>query len=342
MGAPMAGVSGGLLAAATSRAGALGFIAAGHLADPEFLREQVRLFRSGAPDAQLALGFIGYSSTSDGFERLQAALDEHRPAVVQFFAPALIAEADCPHRNVELAHAAGAKVIAQVGCVRDAEAAFTAGVDCVIAQGREAGGHGLRTELGSGTLPLAARIVTLARKHAAAGGVDGRRTVVLAAGGISDGRGLAAALALGCDGVVLGTRLWASREAMGHDSLKQALVGADADDVMRTTVFDTILNVDNPRAWPMPYDSVGALANETTDEWHHRPQHLEAALAASRDVVEKFAAAAGDPKRVQVLSGEGIGDVEAIQPAEQIIHDVEAEAISQIAMLLELMVATGI
>ena len=63
---------------------------------------------------------------------------------------------------------------------------------------------------------------------------------------------------------------------------------------------------------------------------------------ASRDVVEKFAAAAGDPKRVQVLSGEGIGDVEAIQPAEQIIHDVEAEAISQIAMLLELMVATGI
>ena len=93
---------------------------------------------------------------------------------------------------------------------------------------------GIRSELGTGTLPLAAAVLREVGRRGEP------RPVVCAAGGISDGKGLAAMLALGCDGVVLGTRLWASEEAMGSVRLKSALVRADGDDVLRTRVFDTI------------------------------------------------------------------------------------------------------
>ena len=92
MGAPMAGVSGGLLAAETCRAGALGFIAAGHFGSAKDLEREVSLFRENAPSgAPLALGFIGYSSLKDGcWDRVGMALKTHKPKFVQFFAPAVI------------------------------------------------------------------------------------------------------------------------------------------------------------------------------------------------------------------------------------------------------------
>ena len=100
--------------------------------------------------------------------------------------------------------------------------------------------------------------------------------VVLAAGGIVDGRGLAAALSLGCDGAVLGTRLWASQEAMGDESgaKRDALVKADCDDVMRTKVFDILQDVGSSNPWPQPFDSVGALKNETTAKWHGEEEQV--------------------------------------------------------------------
>jgi nitronate monooxygenase len=336
MGAPMAGVSGGGLAAATCRAGGLGFVAAGHLAEPEQLRQQVARFRELAPkDAPLGLGFITYSSCSDGFTKLQAALDEHKPAWVQYFAPALMGDAA---RNVELARGAGAKVLMQVGCVRDAKSALEAGVDCIIAQGREAGGHGLRSELGSGTLPLAARVVSLAARYARPGE---SRTLVLAAGGVTCGRGLAAALALGCDGAVLGTRLWASAESIGKPELQRALLGAEADDVLRTRVFDAINNVGSAHPWPEPYDSVGALRNQTTATWEGRVPELQEALGSGGgEVASGPLFYPADPERAAVLAGEGVGAIHAIEPAALILARVEAEAVEAIRALQQVLVVS--
>ena len=95
----------------------------------------------------------------------------------------------------------------------------------------------------------------------------GSTPTVLAAGGIVCGRGLAAALALGCDGAVFGTRLWASEEALGQESFKAALTRAGPDDVARTTVFDAVQNTYRKAPWPRPYDSSGALLNSHGSTW---------------------------------------------------------------------------
>jgi nitronate monooxygenase len=321
--APMAGAAGGALAAAVARAGALGFIAVGHGRDLEALREQVALFRSTAPPAApLALGFIGYSACAQSGGVLDDVLAEHKPSIVQFFAPALVEGG----ANVRAAKAAGALVFAQVGTLAEAREAIDAGVDGIMAQGREAGGHGLRTELGNGTLPLAAAVVSEAARSPG-------KPVVLAAGGITDGRGLAAALALGCDGAILGTRLWASREAMGNDALKAQLVAASGDDVLRTRVFDTLQNATSATPWPAPFDSVGALQNDTTARWHHEQAALETAVAEPEsETLAAFAAgsAAADVAVCTVLAGEGVGLVSEIEGAEEIVLRVEAEAVSAV------------
>jgi nitronate monooxygenase len=324
--APMAGAAGGALAAAACHAGALGFIAVGHGRDTVALREQIALFRATAPPtAPLALGFIGFSSCAPDGGVLAEVLAEHAPAVVQFFAPAVVDGGS----NIRAAKAAGARVLAQVGSVAEAQEAIAVGVDGLIAQGREAGGHGLRSELGTGTLPLAAAVV-----NEAAQSPD--KPVVLAAGGITDGRGLAAALALGCDGAILGTRLWASREAMGDPTLKAQLVAATGDDVIRTRVFDTLQNATSPTPWPEPFDSVGALKNDTTSRWHGDLEGLQAAVALAKDgksnVLSNFAVgqAAADVSVCTVLAGEGVGLVEAVEGAEDIVRRVEAEAISTV------------
>jgi nitronate monooxygenase len=259
----MAGASGGRLAAETCRTGALGFIAAGHLSDVSQLDAEIALFRQTAPaDAPLCIGFIGYSALQDsaGWARYKSVLEQHKPQVVQFFAPAIVYSSSGEPRvsNVSLAQEYSAKVVAQVGSVQQGIEALDAGVDCLVAQGSEAGGHGLRRELGNGTLALAARLVSVAAK-------SHPHVPVLAAGGIVDGRGVAAVLALGCDGAVLGTRLWASQEAMGPDLFKERLVAAaSCDDVIRSTVFDHIQNAYHATPWPEPckyilcYQSAGS------------------------------------------------------------------------------------
>eukprot|EP00322_Chrysochromulina_rotalis_P028949 CAMPEP_0115840320 /NCGR_PEP_ID=MMETSP0287-20121206/6709_1 /TAXON_ID=412157 /ORGANISM="Chrysochromulina rotalis, Strain UIO044" /LENGTH=327 /DNA_ID=CAMNT_0003293925 /DNA_START=174 /DNA_END=1157 /DNA_ORIENTATION=- len=327
----MAGVSGGLLAAATARAGALGFIAAGHLDNVGKLREEVRIFRAEAPSGSpLAIGFIGFSSMRDGLRRVEAAITEHRPSVVQFFAPAVVGE------NIQLAQSMGAFVMAQVGCEHDAKEAMIAGADAIIAQGQEAGGHGLRAPLGSSTFPLAAQVVRLAEQASTA------RPIVLAAGGIVDGRGLAAALALGCDGAIFGTRLWASTESLGHRSFKHALTTASPDDVARTTVFDQVQNTYRGAPWPQPFDSSGALLNETAKKWLDRPVQLAEELArrgSELALEHRQAEGLGDVSQSCVFAGEGVGGITSIESAEVLLKSAEADAAAQINLLQRLLVA---
>ena len=331
----MAGVSGGLLAAETCRAGALGFVAAGHTLSLEEIDEQVALFHKHAPEnSPLSIGFIGHSTfaSPESWHRFEAVLSRHKPSAVQFFAPAVATRHD-GKSNVQVAHEHDCLVLAQVGSIAEGKQALQAGVDGIIAQGGEAGGHGLRRDVGNGTLALAARLVTLTRDT---------DIPVLAAGGIVDGRGVAAALALGCGGAVLGTRLWASNEALGPSSLQQqlALSTNEADQVVRTTVIDQIANSYSEIPWPYPYDSVGMLRNDTSRQWDGRPADLEAALTStSESVASKYkkAVSEGNPNIAVVYSGEGVGEIGAIEPAYDIVRRIDKEAIDIISGLPRLL-----
>lgn len=317
MGAPMAGVSGGLLAAETCRAGALGFVAAGHATDLEQLDREVALFRDEAPGSQLGLGFITHSACKDGdLSTLEHVLQRHNPEVVQFFAPAVITSQTSKTTNIEVAQSYDAKVIVQVGSIKEAKRAIEAGVDGIIAQGSEAGGHGRRRDLGNGTFGLAARIASLS------GDIP-----TLAAGGMVNGRSLAAALALGCDGIVLGTRLWASQEGLGQSEHKEMLTKAECDDCLRTTVMDQVYNSYASTPWPYPYDSVGVLRNKLTDEWDGRPRgELEAAMEQVAPAVRQ-AIQEGNTDLAQVYAGEGVGDIASVEGAFDIIRGVSTEGI---------------
>jgi nitronate monooxygenase len=328
--------SGGLLAAETCRAGGLGFVAAGHLNSKEALiklEREINIFRQADTEDcyPLAIGFIGHSTfgSEDGWRMFENILEDYQPQVIQCFAPAISYHKERKNKNVvQIAHSYGCKIIAQVGTVEEGIQALEAGVDAIIAQGSEGGGHGVRREDGNGTLSLTARLVKIAAAQK-------KRVPVLAAGGISDGRGLIAALSLGADGVVLGTRLWASEESMGPDSYKVALLRATSgDDVVRTRVFDTINNSYKETKWPKPYDSSGTLRNETTT-WDGRLSEIEDSLKTGdesdevHDFVSKYKQAVkeGDTNLAGVYCGEGVGEIDSIDPTFAIIQRIENEAI---------------
>jgi nitronate monooxygenase len=205
--------------------------------------------------------------------------------------------------------------------------------------------HGIRRDLGSGTLSLTNRLVRLSKKRK-------RRVPVLAAGGIVDGRGLVAALSLGADGAVLGTRLWASQEALGSSAYKIALTTAGScDDVVRTRVFDTICNSHRQTKWPYPFDSSGTLRNDTTDAWDTSIPELDAELkrtsssklsssssssnADKKNLVEKLNHAEKEhlPNVGCVYSGQGVGEIISVDPAYDIIQGIEEEAIESLSNL---------
>ena len=346
----MIGVSGGKLAAETCRAGGLGFIAAGHLNSKESLHtleQEIEIFRTAAAaaasassskDYKLAIGFISHSTfaTDLGWSLFENVLEDHSPDVVQFFAP-WTAHHSKQHSTtaVKLARSYGCQVVAQVGTVKDAIQAMDAGVDCIVAQGTEAGGHGLRLDHGCGTLSLVSNIVACACER------PGKKIPILAAGGIMDGKGLMAALSLGADGVVLGTRLWASSEAKGPSTFKNALVEAEsADDAIRTKAFDKIANSYKTVKWPKPYDTSGVLRNFVTEEWDQNISGLDVALknSASPDfssIVLDFKRAEkdGDPKGAIVYAGKGVGKVKSIDPAFDIVTRTAEEAIDEFQSL---------
>jgi len=166
-----------------------------------------------------------------------------------------------------------------------------------------------------------------------------RKIPVLAAGGIVDGRGLLAALSLGADGAVLGTRLWASEEALGSTTYKNALLSAGScDDVVRTRVFDTISNSHRERKWPYPFDSSGTLRNDTTAAWDTSISALEAELNSDKtSLVDELnhAEDAALPDIGCVYSGQGVGEIVSIEPAYDVVMQIEKNAIESLSYLKE-------
>uniref|UniRef100_UPI002FC6ED15 nitronate monooxygenase n=1 Tax=Bosea sp. (in: a-proteobacteria) TaxID=1871050 RepID=UPI002FC6ED15 len=187
--APMALAAGGALAAAVTRAGGLGLIGGGY-GDGDWLRTQY----AAAGNTRTGCGFITWSLAKQ--PQLLGEVLAHRPAalMLSFGDPAPFAG--------EIA-AAGIPLICQCQSVAHVRAALAAGASVIVAQGTEAGGHGHARA----TLPFVPEVADLLAR-------ESPETLLLAAGGIADGRGLAAALMLGADGVLVGTRFWASREAL--------------------------------------------------------------------------------------------------------------------------------
>src|SRR6267143_1258695 len=204
----------------------------------------------------------------------------------------------------ERIHASGALHMHQADTLDEAKRAADAGADVVVAQGTEGGGHvGLMA-----TLPLA-RMVIRALPH----------IPVLVAGGIADGAGIAAALVLGGDGVLLGTRFLATDEAPFPDGYKRAIVESDGHNTLVSEIPDVVAG----QVWPGAYARV--LRNEFIEEWIGREGELRRHLAQVRQSVQT-ARAAGDAKRGTLLMGEDAGLIDSIEPAGPLVKRLAAEA----------------
>lgn len=294
--APMALVSGGRLAAAVTRAGGLGLIGGGY-PDAEWLQAQI----DRVDGARVGYGFITWSLARNP-EVLDLAL-EQRPAAVMLSFGELGPFAD-------RIHAAGVPLLAQVQNLDQAGRALDAGAEVIVAQGGEAGGHGMSVR---STFTLVPEVVDF---------VAGRSpdTMVLAAGGVTDGRGLAAALALGADGAVVGTRFWATPEALVSPRAQERAVAAGGDETVRTRVYDVVRQLD----WPVGYDA-RALSNAFLDTWHGNETGLATKLPEVINAYEK-AVVAEDFNTAAILVGEGVGRIREVRPAAEIVADMVGEA----------------
>jgi nitronate monooxygenase len=294
--APMALVSGGRLAAAVTRAGGLGLIGGGY-PDAEWLQTQI----DRAEGARVGYGFITWSlARNPGV--LDVAL-ERGPAAVMLSFGELQPFAD-------RIHAAGVPLIAQVQNLDQTRRALDAGAEVIVAQGGEAGGHGMSVR---STFTLVPEVVDFVADRSAA-------TLVAAAGGVGDGRGLAAALALGADGAVVGTRFWATPEALVSPKAQRRAVAAGGDDTVRTRVYDVVRRLD----WPTGY-TVRALNNAFLDTWHGNEADLSARLAEAIGAYEK-ALAAEDFDTAAILTGEAVGRIREVRPAAEIVAEMVGDA----------------
>jgi nitronate monooxygenase len=285
------------LTLAVSEAGGFGFLGAGY-GDAAWLDRELAILASshGARSGPFGIGFITWSLAKQP-ELLDRALASRPKAIWLSFGD--------PKPFIQPIKEAGALVACQVQTVEMAVDAVSKGADLVIAQGDEAGGHGISC----GSLALLPAVVDAV----------GNKVPVLLAGGVADGRGLAAAMMLGAQGVVMGTRFYASQEAAGSLLAKQRIVQASGADTLRSIIFD----ISRRNIWPVPYTG-RCLANEHTDRWHGR----ELELMRRADALEAFAQARqdGDYDTAPVIAGEAASLIHDIPSAGEIVARTMAEA----------------
>ena len=293
---PMGGVAGGRLAAAVSNAGGLGLVGGGY-GDPTWLRTELSRV---AEDAKRPWG-VGLITWSIDQPILDLALG-YRPAAF------LLSFGD-PRPYAQVIKSAGCKLICQVQDVSQALVAREAGADLIVAEGTEAGGHsGARA-----TLTLVSAVVDAVSP-----------IPVVAAGGIADGRGLAAALMLGAHGALMGTRFYASTEALGHERAKARIVAASGGETTQTRVFDIVRGY----AWPEVYPG-RALRNDFLDRWAGREKALTAALNRERPAYQQ-ATEEGDFDTAVVWAGEATDLIKSVESAAALVARISAEAEAQL------------
>jgi nitronate monooxygenase len=287
------------LAAAVSEAGGLGLIGGTTAGGVPWLVDQIRRARD-LTDRPFGVGII--SHFPNAAELMVAALDEGVRVIAHSFAD--------PTPFVGTAHDAGALVLCQVRTVEGARIAAGAGVDVVTAQGTEAGGHTGRIS----TFPLVPAVVD------AIGPIP-----VVAAGGIADGRGIAAALMLGADGVWLGTRFVATEESGVSDAYRARVVASSSDDTVLTDVFDVAVG----RPWPAGV-SGRAIANQFSDRWHGEEQALRAWTDEERAAYIDLGAHA-EVEQHAIWAGEAASMVTRVELAADVVARLIAEATEVLA-----------
>jgi nitronate monooxygenase len=310
MSAPMALHSGGRLAGAVSAAGGLGSFGGIHPAKgPDWMAAEMGAVRA-ATDGPFAVGFI--TAFIPVFEPLfDAALEAGTDPGGTAAPPVIALSFGDPQPWLDKAKQAGARTMCQVQTLHDAAGAVAAGADVLVVQGTEAGGHTGEMSL----LPFLAA--------AAARWPD---VPLLAAGGIADGRTLAAILTAGADGAWVGTAFLATPEAVEvHDLHKELIVASDGGDTVFTRAYDILSGL----PWP---EGIGERTrrNRFTDEWKGREVELQQRR-------EEFAAPPGtvpfakppNPDTEDILYGQGAGFVTAVRPAAEVLRAIcdDAEAI---------------
>jgi NAD(P)H-dependent flavin oxidoreductase YrpB (nitropropane dioxygenase family) len=283
------------LVAAVSQAGGLGALGCHHLT-PDQIQQRVAAIRR-ATGRPFGLNFLLFDTSEDS---LDTAI-ELRPSVMQF-AWARFDQDLQPY--FERAHEADCKVTYMAGTVSEALRAARAGADVIIAQGTEGGGH-----VGwMASMPLIPMVVDAVAP-----------IPVLAAGGFAEGRGLAAALSLGAQGILLGTRFLATQESPLHPNVKQAIVESDGHDTQLSEISDIAAGL----VWP------GAMTRSRRNrfierwagrEWALRQHRAEAAsrLHAARE--------SGDVEEGSLSMGQDAGLIRDIPPASEIVLRIVREA----------------
>jgi len=292
--APMDIVADARLAAAVSTAGGLGLLGGGYGDELWLTRELNLLERSGQ---RFGVGFITWSMAKQ--PGLLDLVLERKPAAV------MLSFGD-PTPFANAIKKAGAILICQVQSLSMARQAAASGADVLVVQGTEAGGHGA----GRGLMSLVPEVVDDV----------GPDLPVVAAGGIADGRGVAAAVMLGASGVLMGTRFYATREAAGADAAKERIRAATGDDTLRSIVFD----ISRRNVWPAPFNG-RCIRNAHLERWYGREvdlmQHIDeqsARYAAAR--------AQGDFDIAAVIAGESAGLVREIPSVREVMERVVRDA----------------
>ena len=291
--APMDIVSGARLTAAVSDAGGFGILGGGY-GDKAWLEAETAKLREVR--APFGIGFITWS-LAERPELLDVALSVRPRAILLSFGD--------PKPFAPRIKSAGALLICQVQDEDMARQALDAGADILIAQGSEAGGHGASRTI----TDIVPAIVDLA-----AG-----RVPVVAAGGIGDGRGLAAMMMLGASGVLLGTRFYASQEADGAEEAKKRICAAKAGSTTRGLIFD----ISRDHVWPKPFTG-RCLINDHVRRWAGRELELLQDEAAKAGYMAARAARNFDI--AAVIAGEAVGLIHDIPPAAEIVDRIVAEA----------------
>jgi nitronate monooxygenase len=292
--APMDTIAGARLATAVSAAGGFGILGGGY-GDKAWLEKETAKLREVA--LPFGIGFITWSLAKQP-ELLDIALAAKPRAVMLSFGD--------PQPFAPRIKSAGALLICQVQDESMARQALDAGADMLIAQGSEAGGHGASRT----TIDIVPAIVDLV-----AGAVP-----VAAAGGIADGRGVAAMMMLGASGVLLGTRFYASQECDGADEAKKRICAATSGSSIRSIIFDLSRN----NVWPAPFNG-RCLIYDHSRRWTGREVELLQNVTA---VAANYAAAkaAGNFDVAAVIAGEAVGLIHDIPPAAEIVERIATEA----------------
>jgi nitronate monooxygenase len=247
--APMGSAAGGKLAAAVTHAGGLGMVGSGYASTTAIKQEL-----GEAGNARVGVGFILWALDRNP-KALDVALDAKPAAIMLSFGD--------PRPYTRRIKEAGSRIICQVQTLEQAKQAAGAGADVIIAQGRDAGGHSGTTR---GTIGLVPAVVDAV----------GPSIPVVAAGGIADGRGLAAALALGAAGVSMGTRFTATQESLWDQAMKEKAVASGGDDTAQTKAIE-------PAYVATPADDFAQRV-----VWAGESVDLVRDIPSARDVIERI------------------------------------------------------